>query len=68
MATLTAKEKSYLEDAISMENLFITKLGVYADQSQDQSLKNLLFQISKNKRDHATTLKQMLQADRYTYQ
>lgn len=56
---LTQKEKSYLEDALQMENLALTKYSVYADQCQDNELKSLLFSISKNKRQHADRLKQL---------
>ncbi|HWR45600.1 ferritin-like domain-containing protein [Sporomusa sp.] len=56
---LTQKEKNYLQDALQMENLALTKYSVYADQCQDNELKNLLFNISKNKRQHADRLKQL---------
>lgn len=55
----TRKEKSYLEDALQMENLALTKYNVYADQCQDSELKSLFFNISKNKRQHADRLKQL---------
>ncbi|WP_425060978.1 hypothetical protein SCACP_17440 [Sporomusa carbonis] len=54
------KEKNYLEDAIQMENLALAKYSVYADQCQDAELKSLLFSISKNKRQHADRLKQIM--------
>ncbi|SMC55537.1 ferritin-like domain-containing protein [Sporomusa malonica] len=57
---LTQKENSYLEDALQMENLALTKYNVYADQCQDSELKGLLFSISKNKRQHADRLKQLI--------
>ncbi|WP_371370980.1 ferritin family protein [Sporomusa aerivorans] len=57
---LTQKEKNYLEDALQMENLAIAKYSVYADQCEDNELKGLLFSISKNKRQHADRLKQLM--------
>jgi rubrerythrin len=57
---LTQKEKSYLEDALQMENLALTKYNVYADQCQDNELKSLMFNVSKNKRQHADRLKQLI--------
>ncbi|MDF2636562.1 MAG: hypothetical protein K0R78_3436 [Pelosinus sp.] len=57
---LTQKEKSYLEDALQMENLALTKYNVYADQCQDHDIKGLLFNISQSKRQHAERLKQLI--------
>lgn len=57
---LTQKEKNYLEDALQLENLAITKYNVYADQCQDHELKDLFFAISQNKRQHADRLKQLI--------
>ncbi|BBB93081.1 MAG TPA: ferritin-like domain-containing protein [Methylomusa anaerophila] len=57
---LSQKEKTYLEDALQMENLILTKYSVYADQCEDRELKNMLFSIAKNKRQHADKIKQML--------
>jgi rubrerythrin len=57
---LTQKERAYLKDALQMENLYITKCSVYADQCADQDLKNMMFSLSKNKRQHANMLKQEL--------
>ena len=54
------KEQSYLQDALQMENLCMTKCSVYADQCQDQALKSLLFEMAKTKRHHANRLKQLL--------
>ena len=59
-ASLSAKERSYLEDALQMENLCIAKSSVYADQCQDQAMKSLLSDLARNKRQHANQLKQML--------
>ena len=56
---LTQKEKSYLSDALEMENLNITKCSVYADQCQDSEIKSLMYSISKNKRQHADKIKQI---------
>lgn len=57
---LTHKEKDYLEDALQMENLTITKCSVYTDQCRDQDIKSLLIDIGKTKRQHANKLKQLL--------
>ncbi|SDD42953.1 ferritin-like domain-containing protein [Sporomusa acidovorans] len=56
----TQKEKMYLEDALQMENLAISKYNVYADQCRDSEIKSLLFSISKNKRQHADRIKQLI--------
>lgn len=53
---LTTKEQMYIADAVTMENLFLTKCNVYADQMQDQELKSLLFSLVKSCRDHASQL------------
>lgn len=58
--SLTQKEHSYLQDALEMENLCIAKYNVYSDQCQDAELKEMLFTISKNKRAHADTIKDLL--------
>lgn len=68
---LTAKEKSYAQDALQMENLAWTKYNVYAEQCEDREIKNLLFSIAKNKRQHADQLKQILNnssPSSYSYQ
>jgi hypothetical protein len=57
---LTPKERAYLQDAIQMENLCIAKCGVYADQCQDQAMKSLLFDVARNKRQHANQIRQLL--------
>lgn len=57
---LTNKEISYLQDALEMENLCIIKYSVYVDQCQDDELKDILFNISKNKRQHANELKLLM--------
>lgn len=59
-ASLTPKERAYLQDALQMENLCIAKCGVYADQCNNQALKSLLFDVARNKRQHANRLKQLL--------
>jgi rubrerythrin len=57
---LTEKERTYLQDAFALENLCIAKYSVYADQCTDSELKNMMFQIAKNKRHHANIIKQEL--------
>lgn len=66
--TLTTKEKLYLQDALEMENLCITKYNVYADQCQDEEIKSLMFAISKNKRHHADVIKQITTQSARRYQ
>lgn len=57
---VTQKEKTYLEDALQMENLALSKYSVYADQCQDPELSSLFFSISKTKREHANRIKDLL--------
>lgn len=64
---LTQKEQSFLEDALEMENLCITKYSVYAEQCQDDDLKDLLFNISKNKRQHVNRINHLLGKNSFTY-
>ncbi|SDF57152.1 hypothetical protein [Sporolituus thermophilus] len=59
-ATLSIKEKSYLEDAMELENLCLVKYSVYADQCEDTELKQLMFDITKNKRQRADRMKRLL--------
>lgn len=59
-SNLAPKERTYLQDALQMENLCIAKCGVYADQCQNQAMKSLLFDVARNKRHHANQLKQLL--------
>lgn len=59
-ASLAPKERAYLQDALQMENLCIAKCGVYADQCNNQAMKSLLFDVARNKRQHANRLKQLL--------
>jgi rubrerythrin len=62
---LTPKERLYLQDALEMENLCIAKYSVYADQCQDEELKDTMFVLSKNKRRHADAIKRIIgQANR----
>lgn len=57
---VTPKEKSYLQDALQIENLHIAKCNVYADQFQNQELKSLMLEIVKSKRQHCNKIKQLL--------
>ena len=57
---LTPKERSYLEDALQMENLCIAKCSVYVDQCEDRAMKSLLFDLAKTKRRHAGQIRQLL--------
>lgn len=65
---LTSKEKSYLKDALEMENLCLAKYNVFADQCQDTDLKKLLFDLSKNKRQHADGIKDILNYSHHNLQ
>lgn len=65
---LTNKEHIYLKDALSMENLGLAKFNVYADQCQDPELKDMMFRLSKIKRDHATRIKKILGSDASLFQ
>lgn len=57
---LTQKEQNYLKDALEMENLFLTKCSVYADQCQDQRMKSMMFDMATTRREHANQLKGLL--------
>lgn len=59
-SNLTHKERDYLQDALQMENLCITKCSVYADQCRDEEIKSLLIDMGKTKRQHANKIKQLL--------
>jgi hypothetical protein len=60
MQSLTPKERVYLQEALQLENLCMTKCNVYADQCQDDGLKAVLFEMSKIKRRNADRIKQLL--------
>ena len=60
MRMLSPKERVYLEEALQLENLCITKYSVYADKCQDEAMKAELFAMSKSKRRNANRLKQLL--------
>ncbi len=64
---LTTKEKSFLEDALEMENLCITKYKTYADQCQDGELRNLLSGIAKNKRQHISKISRLMGKTNFSY-
>jgi hypothetical protein len=49
-----------MQDALHLENLYIAKCSVYAEQCQDQQLKSLLFDVAKTKRQHANTMKRLM--------
>jgi len=57
---LTSKERSYLEDALQMENLCMTKCSVYANQCQMPEFKSLFSDHAKAKRQHANEIKRIL--------
>jgi rubrerythrin len=57
---LAQRDLHFLSGALELENLSIAKYSVYADQCADEDLKTLMFQIAKNKRQHADQIKQAL--------
>jgi len=57
---LTNKEKSYLQDAKQHEEMCIKKYGNYANQLQDQELKNLFNQIQQKEQEYLNTINQFL--------
>jgi len=57
---VNAKERVYLEEALRLGNLCVTKYNVYADKCQDEGLKAELFAMSKTKRRNANRIKQLL--------
>ncbi|CUH94260.1 hypothetical protein P22_0326 [Propionispora sp. 2/2-37] len=58
---LSEKDVMYLQEAMELENLCITKCAVYADQCQDPNIKNLFSHIAKTKRQHADKIKLVLE-------
>lgn len=58
---LTQKERMLLQDALSHEKVCIQKYQHYAQQTQDQQLKQLLNQYAAQEQQHYDTINQMLQ-------
>lgn len=57
---LTQKERMILEDGKSQENLCVIKYQNYANQAQDNELKQLFNSISTQEQQHYDTINQML--------
>lgn len=56
MATLTAKELTALEDQLGLEQNLIKKYNMYAQQSQDQQIKQKCEEIATKHQTHFNTL------------
>lgn len=58
---LTQKEKEGLQDALTHENICVTKYKNYADQLKDPQLKSLFLDLYKKEEQHRQTITQLLQ-------
>jgi len=58
---LSQKERMLLEDGKKQEDLCVQKYQGYADQVQDEQLKNLLLEIAQEEQHHYDMIDQMLQ-------
>lgn len=58
---LTQKERMLLEDAKSHEDICIKKYNGYAQQAQDQELKQLFNKLGSHEQQHYDTINSMLQ-------
>lgn len=58
---LSQKERMLLEDEKSQEELCVTKYQNYANQAQDQALKQLFNKLSGEEQQHYNTINSMLQ-------
>jgi hypothetical protein len=56
MADLTAKELSSIQDQLAYEENVIKKFKMYAQNSQDPSIRNTCEEIAKKHQGHFTTL------------
>ncbi len=59
---LESKNLSYLEDGLNYEALAVKKCVQYANQFQDQTLKNLANQLAQHHRQHYDSLLGYLQS------
>ena len=60
MANLTTKELAMIEDQLTGEENLIRKCKMYADQAQDQALKNRLEDVAKKHQQHYDKLYNLL--------
>ncbi len=58
---LTQKERAYLEDAKSHEELCITKYTAYSQQTKDPQLAQILQTIAQQEKTHLQSINQLLQ-------
>jgi Coat F domain. len=60
---LSQKERMFLEDLKSEEELCVTKYKAYAQQTQDSELSQLFNKLSSEEHKHYDTVNQMLQGN-----
>ena len=60
MANLTSKELSAIEDSLKCEQTLISKCNMYANQTQDVTLKNKLNEIAQKHQNHYNKLYSLL--------
>ncbi|SKA78347.1 Protein of unknown function [Clostridium sp. USBA 49] len=65
---LTNKEKTLIEDNLNQEYICIRKYEQYASLASDQNIKKVFTDIADKERQHADTLKGMLQGSNITSQ
>lgn len=65
---LTNKEKMLIEDNLNAEYLCIRKYEQYASMATDSQLKQMFTDLANKEREHADTLKGMLQGSNVTSQ
>jgi len=65
---LSQKEKLFLQDLKSEEELCVLKYKNYAEQAQDQQLSQLFNKLSSEEQKHYDTINQLLQGNMSTIQ
>lgn len=60
MSQLTQKEKTLLKDQKEHENICIKKYADYANQTQDQQLKQIFTKLGQQEQEHLNTVNQIL--------
>jgi rubrerythrin len=58
---LTQKEISYLKDALSHEQICVTKYNNYANQMQDTELSSMFNNLANREQQHIDTINKLLQ-------
>jgi len=58
---LTQKEISYLKDALSHEQICVTKYNNYANQMQDTELSSMFKNLANREQQHIDTINKLLQ-------